>query len=44
MENRSSEDVKTFLFALRLYPLNNPAREGLRLPTCGPPAEEVAHP
>ena len=44
VENRSSEDVKAFFFSLYLYPPNNPDREGLRLSTCGPPAEEVAHP
>ena len=30
-------------FALRRYPSINPAREGLRLPTFGPPTKEVAH-
>ena len=27
-----------------LDPFNNPVREGLRLPTYGPPTKEVAHP
>ena len=29
---------------IEIDPFNNPAREGLRLPTYGPPTEEVAHP
>ena len=29
---------------IELDPFNNPAREGLRLPTCGQPTKEVAHP
>ena len=29
---------------LELDPSNNPAREGLRLSTYGPPTKEVAHP
>ena len=32
-----------FYIALRRYPSNNPAQEGLRLPTYGPPTK-VAHP
>ena len=29
---------------IELDPFNNLAREGLRLPTYGPPTKEVAHP
>ena len=29
---------------IELDPFNNPARDGLRLPTYGPPTKEVAHP
>ena len=29
---------------IELDPFNNPAREGLCLPTYGPPTKEVAHP
>ena len=29
---------------IELEPFNNPTREGLHLPTYGPPTKEVAHP
>ena len=44
VENRSSKDLKTIFFSFHLYSSNNPVRERLRLPTCGPPTNEVAHP